>query len=62
VDKDVRWFLMRRIGGDGRPKTPNEVFGARWLTLGEAAKTLVYKSDLEMIGLLKGSEGGNSVT
>jgi 8-oxo-dGTP pyrophosphatase MutT (NUDIX family) len=57
VDKDVRWFLMRRTGGDGRPKTPEEVCGIKWLTLAEAAKELVYNSDLEIIKLLKDGSG-----
>lgn len=52
VDKDVRWFLMRRTGGDGKPRTPEEVFGAKWLSTAEAAKELLYRSDLEIIKLL----------
>lgn len=53
VQKDVRWFLARRTGGDGVPKTPDEVFGTKWVTLAEAAATLLYPSDLEMLALLK---------
>ena len=53
VDKDVRWFLMKRLGGDGLPKTPDEICGMKWLPLAEAEKELVYKSDLEIIALLK---------
>ena len=53
VQKDVRWFLMARTGGDGQPTTPDEVFGSKWLTLAEAEKQLLYPSDLALIGLLK---------
>lgn len=55
VQKDVRWFLVQRTGGDGKPTTPDEVFGAKWLSLADAEKQLLYKSDLELIGLLKKS-------
>jgi diadenosine hexaphosphate hydrolase (ATP-forming) len=58
VDKDVRWFLMRRAGGDGRPRTPDEVFGAKWLTPAEAAHELVYASDLELLRQLPENDGG----
>ena len=53
VDKDVLWFLMRRRGGDGVPKTPEEILGKKWYPLGDAEKILAYKSDLEIIELLK---------
>ena len=53
VYKDVRWFLMKRVGGDGRPKTPDEIFDSKWLPLAEAEKELSYPSDLEIIELLK---------
>ncbi len=55
VDKDVRWFLMRRVGGDGVPKTPEEIFDMKWLTLDEAGQELIYNSDLEILDLLKKS-------
>ncbi len=53
VDKDVRWFLMKRVGGDGMPKTPEEIFDMKWLSLEDAENELLYKSDLEIIDLLK---------
>ncbi|MHB0996426.1 MAG: NUDIX hydrolase [Elusimicrobiales bacterium] len=53
VNKDVRWFLMRRTGGDGVPSTPDEVLDLRWASLAEAAKTLAYPSDLEILKLLQ---------
>ncbi|MCM2267164.1 MAG: NUDIX hydrolase [Elusimicrobiales bacterium] len=53
VDKDVRWFLMRRVGGDGKPRTPDEVLDLRWCPLEEAATVLTYPSDLELLALLK---------
>lgn len=53
VDKDVRWFLVKRVGGDGLPKTPDEVLDMKWLPLGEAEQELIYKSDLDIIDLLK---------
>ena len=53
VDKDVRWFLMRRVGGDGVPKTPEEIFDMKWLALDEAERELIYSSDLEILDLLK---------
>jgi len=53
VDKDVRWYLMNRLGGDGVVKTPDEIFGMKWCPLDEAEKYLTYPSDLEIIKLLK---------
>ncbi len=53
VDKDVRWFLMKRVGGDGLPKTPDEVLSMKWLSLADAENDLFYKTDLEIINLLK---------
>jgi len=53
VEKDVRWFLAERTGGDGAPTTPDEVFGMKWLSLAEAEKELIYPSDLEIVRLLK---------
>lgn len=53
VDKDVRWYLMKRVGGDGIPRTPDEVLDMRWMTLAEAEKELLYASDLELLEMLK---------
>ncbi len=53
VDKDVRWYLMRRLGGDGVVKTPEEIFGIKWCPLAEAGNCLSYQSDLEILELLK---------
>jgi len=53
VDKDVRWFLVRRVGGDGVPQTPDEVLDLRWMTLEEAEREMAYPSDLELLDLLK---------
>lgn len=53
VDKDVTWFLVRRVGGDGVPRTPDEVLDARWLPLEEAEKLLSYTSDLTLVDTLK---------
>ena len=53
MDKDVCWFLMERAGGDGLPKTPDEIFDMKWTTLAEAEKELLYPSDLEMLELLR---------
>ena len=53
VAKDVRWFLMRRDGGDGKPTTPDEVLEIRWLTLDEAGRLMRYPSDQELLALLK---------
>lgn len=52
VDKDVRWYLMRRVGGDGVVKTPEEIFGIKWCSLDEAKQTLTYPSDLKMLELI----------
>lgn len=60
VDKDVRWFLMKRAGGDGVPKTPDEVLDAKWCSLLDAGKELAYLSDLAMLDLLKNYEGPNA--
>ncbi len=53
VNKEVVWFLMRRVGGDGLPRTPEEVLDSRWLPLDEAGKLLTYPSDLELLNSLK---------
>ncbi|HBA60190.1 MAG TPA: hypothetical protein DCZ92_05140, partial [Elusimicrobia bacterium] len=53
VDKDVRWFLMRRAGGDGLPRTPDEIFDMKWATLAEAESELLYQTDLTLLELLK---------
>ncbi|HNW44073.1 MAG TPA: NUDIX hydrolase [Elusimicrobiales bacterium] len=53
VDKDVRWFLVKRVGGDGMPKTTDEVLDMKWLPLAEAEKELLYQSDLEIVDLIK---------
>ena len=53
VDKDVRWYRMKRLGGDGRVKTPEEILDLKWCSLEEAGKYLSYPSDLKMMDLLK---------
>jgi len=53
VDKDVRWFLMKRVGGDGMPRTPEEIFDMKWLALDDAERELIYNSDLEIVELLR---------
>ena len=53
VEKDVRWYLVKRVGGDGVPRTPDEVLAARWMTLAEAERDMAYPSDLELLDLLK---------
>lgn len=53
VEKDVRWFLVRRTGGDGVPRTPDEVLDMEWLTLAAAEERLTYASDLELLDILK---------
>lgn len=53
VDKDVLWYLMRRRGGDGVVKTPDEILDMRWCPLEEAKNFLSYPSDLKILELLK---------
>jgi 8-oxo-dGTP pyrophosphatase MutT (NUDIX family) len=53
VDKDVRWYRMKRLGGDGVVKTPEEISAIKWCPLEEAEKYLSYPSDLKIIALLK---------
>lgn len=53
VDKDVRWFLVKRVGGDGMPRTPDEVLDMRWMTLDEAERDMAYPSDQELLDLLR---------
>ncbi len=53
VDKDVRWYLLKRVGGDGVPSTPDEVLDVRWLALEEARRELSYPSDFKLLELLK---------
>jgi diadenosine hexaphosphate hydrolase (ATP-forming) len=52
VDKDVRWYRMRRRGGDGVAKTPDEIVDMKWAALEEAKTLLTYPSDLGMLGLI----------
>jgi len=53
VKKDVDWFLMRRICGDGRPTTPDEIMSVKWFPFEEVEKILVYESDIRVFGLAK---------
>ena len=53
VKKDVRWYLMTRVGGDGIAKTPDEIFAVKWCTRAEAVPQLKYQSDLKLLGLLE---------
>lgn len=52
VDKDVRWYRMRRLGGDGVAKTPDEILTMKWCPLTEAKDQLKYPSDLRILGLI----------
>lgn len=52
VDKDVRWYRMRRRGGDGVPKTPDEIVDMKWASLEAAKKLLTYPSDLTILELV----------
>ncbi|OGR43483.1 MAG: hypothetical protein A2X28_01165 [Elusimicrobia bacterium GWA2_56_46] len=52
VDKEVHWYRMKRVGGDGVVKTPEEIFGLKWCPLKEAGKYLLYPSDLRLLELL----------
>ena len=54
TDKDVRWFMMKRAGGDGIPTTPDEVLDTKWCTLDEAGQCMTYQSDLTILELLRG--------
>jgi 8-oxo-dGTP pyrophosphatase MutT (NUDIX family) len=52
VHKDVRWYRMALLGGDGVVKTPDEILNLKWCSLEEAGKALSYPSDLILLGLL----------
>jgi 8-oxo-dGTP pyrophosphatase MutT (NUDIX family) len=52
VDKDVRWYRMRRSGGDGVPKTPDEIVDMKWASLEAAKELLTYPSDLRILELV----------
>jgi 8-oxo-dGTP pyrophosphatase MutT (NUDIX family) len=52
VEKDVQWYLMEKTGGDGVPRTPDEILAMKWCGAAEAAKNLVYPSDLRLLGLV----------
>ena len=52
VEKDVQWYLMEKTGGDGVPRTPDEIFAMKWCGAAEAAKNLVYPSDLRILDLI----------
>ncbi len=53
VDKRVDWFLMEETGGDGRALTPDEVLEMRWAYPAEADGSLKYRSDLEIMEILR---------
>lgn len=52
VEKDVQWYLMEKTGGDGVSRTPDEIFAMKWCAAPEAAKNLVYSSDLQILDLI----------
>jgi len=52
VEKDVQWYLMEKTGGDGVPRTPDEIFAMKWCGAAEAAENLVYPSDLRILDLI----------
>ena len=58
TDKDVRWYMMKRAGGDGMPTTPDEVLDTKWCPLEEAEQCLTYASDLAILDLLRGYGAG----
>jgi len=58
TDKDVRWYMMKRVGGDGMPTTPDEVLDMKWCALEEAERSLTYQSDLAILELLRGYAAG----
>jgi hypothetical protein len=43
---------MKRRGGDGVVKTPDEITAMKWCTVEEAKKLLSYTSDLRLLELL----------
>jgi len=49
VRKDVRWYRMERRGGDGVPRTPDEIVDMKWASMEEARAVLSYPSDLKLI-------------
>ena len=53
IDKVVDWFLMEKISGDGVPRTKDEIFDLKWLTIDEAEKILTYQSDLQIIDFMR---------
>lgn len=48
IAKVVRFYLMRAVGGD-LADHDHEVEAARWITLEEAARTLSYAGEREMV-------------
>ncbi len=56
VKKVVDWFLMEKISGDGVPRTKDEIFDLKWMTIDEAEKILTYPSDLKIINYLRNNE------
>jgi 8-oxo-dGTP pyrophosphatase MutT (NUDIX family) len=48
--KVVRYWVMRAIGGEAAPH--NEVDAVRWLTVAEAARTLTYPRDRQLLEAL----------
>jgi len=43
---------MRRRGGDGVPKTPDEIVDIKWASLEAAKGLLTYPSDLRILELV----------
>lgn len=52
VAKTVRWYLMKKTGGNGRPLTEEEILDLRWFPLKEAEKKVSYPSDFEILKFL----------
>ena len=51
--KEVRYWLMRRVGGEAAPH--NEVDAVRWVPLARAAKMLTYQRDRDLLDRLPSS-------
>ena len=57
VHKDVLWYRMRRCGGDGVARTPDEIVAMQWVQFEKAEKLLTYPSDLKLLNLVARARG-----
>lgn len=58
VEKKVFWYLMEPVEKTGNILTPDEILALDWTDYAGAKDKLEYKSDLEILELIKPGIGG----